>query len=183
MENNLFKKINIIKENILSKKLKKSGKNKFAGFDYYELSDILPVIIGECKNNNIFTQISFDNEFAKLIIINIDNPQEKVEYTSPMRNLELKGCNDIQALGGVETYQRRYLYMLAFDIVENDLFDATAGNQQQAVKKITPEQKQKLEELNVDKIALCEYFKVNSIENLTFKQAQIAISKKEQNKE
>ena len=35
--------------------------------------------------------------------------------------------NAIQALGGVETYQRRYLDMMILDIVESDSFDATNG--------------------------------------------------------
>jgi hypothetical protein len=51
-----------------------------------------------------------------------------------MEELELKGCNKIQALGGTETYQRRYLYMSAFDIIENDLFDATSGTKQNESK-------------------------------------------------
>ena len=45
-----------------------------------------------------------------------------------MEDLELKGCNKVQALGGVETYLRRYLYMSAFDIIENDMFDAVENN-------------------------------------------------------
>ena len=44
-----------------------------------------------------------------------------------MKDITIKGANEIQALGGVETYQRRYLYMMAFDIIESDMFDATAG--------------------------------------------------------
>ena len=53
--------------------------------------------------------------------------QEQLIYQSPMKELSLKGCNDIQALGGVETYSRRYLYLTAFDIIENDMFDAKSG--------------------------------------------------------
>lgn len=53
-------------------------------------------------------------------------------------------------------------------------------NQGVDIPMITPEQEQKLEELGVDKIALCTFFKVNSVKDLTFKQAQMAISKKEQ---
>lgn len=41
-----------------------------------------------------------------------------------MRTLELKGANAVQLLGGVETYQRRYLYMTVLDIVEADQFDS-----------------------------------------------------------
>ena len=35
--------------------------------------------------------------------------------------------NSIQALGGAETYQRRYLWMMVLDIVEADAFDSTQG--------------------------------------------------------
>ena len=40
-----------------------------------------------------------------------------------MREIEMKGLNSMQTLGGIQTYQRRYLYMLVFDIVENDIIE------------------------------------------------------------
>ena len=127
---NLFEKLQIIKQELLESNLKKSGKNKFAGFEYFELSDFLPTIIKLCNNHKVFTAVSFDKDNAKLIAINCEDSNEKIEVTSPMEELELKGCNKVQALGGVETYQRRYLYMSLFDITENDMFDGT-----QAVEK------------------------------------------------
>lgn len=126
-KNNIYIKIQNIKEKLLRENIKKSGKNKFAGYTYYELADFIPFIIKFCNEEKLFTSISFDNEMAKLTIINAENAEEKIEYTSPMRNLELKGCNEIQGLGGVETYSRRYLYMCAFDIIENDMFDAVVN--------------------------------------------------------
>ena len=120
---NIFEKMQVAKLKILTSNLKKSGQNKFAGYTYYELADLIPTIIQVCNETKLFTQISFDNEKATLTIINSETPEEKLTYTSPMKDLELKGANEIQALGGVETYQRRYLYMAAFDIIENDMFD------------------------------------------------------------
>lgn len=121
---NLYEKIQCIKEELLKANLKKSGNNKFVGYTYYELGDFTPTIVTKCKEYKILTYFSFDNDFAKLIAVNAENPEEKIETTSPMKDFQLKGCNDIQALGGTETYQRRYLYMALFDIVENDMFDA-----------------------------------------------------------
>ena len=114
---NLYKKINAIKFKLLAEKLKKTGKNNYAGFSYYELSDFLPVIVKLCNEFNVLTKITYDNDVATLTIINCDNSEEKLEFNSPMRKLELKGCNEIQALGGIETYQRRYLLMTAFSIL------------------------------------------------------------------
>ena len=122
---NIFEKIQKAKGKILKANLKKSGENKFAGYKYYELSDLLPTIVQVCEELKLFTKINFTEELAVLEIINIEKPEEKIEYTSPMKELSLKGANAIQALGGVQTYQRRYLYMSAFDIIENDMFDGS----------------------------------------------------------
>lgn len=140
---NIYEKIQSVKKEILQANLKKTGINEYAKFNYYELADFLPTLINLCEKNKLYTKITFDNEVAKLIIKNTEKPDEIEEYTSPMRSLELKGCNEIQALGGIETYQRRYLYMSAFDIVENDMFDPTSGkpttpknNKQKEIKKL-----------------------------------------------
>lgn len=122
---NIYEKIQLIKEELLKANLKKSGENKFAGFKYYELADFLPTIIQLCNEHKVYTGISFDNEKAILEVRNIENIDEVIYYTSPMAELELKGCNKVQALGGTETYNRRYLYQACFDIIENDMFDST----------------------------------------------------------
>ena len=124
---NLYEKINKIKEGILKANLKKSGYNKFSNFNYYELADITPTIIKLCNEYHVMTQFTFDKEYASLRIWNIEDPTEHLTYCSPMKDLTIKGANEIQALGGTETYQRRYLYMMAFDIIESDMFDATSG--------------------------------------------------------
>lgn len=120
---NIYEKIQLIKKELLEANLKKSGENKFAGFKYYELSDIVPTIIELCNEHKVFTRISFSDYEATLEVRNIENIDEVIYYTSPMEELELKGCNKVQALGGTETYSRRYLYMACFDIIENDMFD------------------------------------------------------------
>lgn len=55
-----------------------------------------------------------------------------------MRNLDLKGANAVQLLGGVETYQRRYLYMAVLDIVEHDQFDGMPQNKPKESNKKPP---------------------------------------------
>lgn len=132
---NIYEKIQNVKLELSKRELKKSGENKFSGFKYYELKDFMPSIIELCNKNGLFTQITFTNDEAILIIVDTDDSNavnqtndttdyRAVKYTSPMRELELKGANAIQALGGVQTYLRRYLYMNAFDIVEADMFDS-----------------------------------------------------------
>ena len=138
---NIYKKIQKVKLELSQRELKKSGENTFSKFKYYELGDFLPSIIELCDKYGLFTKIDFENEYtfsntetetsktkigevATLTIVNSDNPKEEQEYTSNVKELDLKGANAIQNYGGVQTYLRRYLYMNAFDIVEADMFDS-----------------------------------------------------------
>ena len=53
-----------------------------------------------------------------------------IVITSPMAEANLKGTHPIQNLGAVETYQRRYLWMTAMEIVEHDILDASEPNKE-----------------------------------------------------
>ena len=187
----IWKKIQLVKQRLLEANLKKSGENSYSGFKYYELSDFIPTIISLCNEVGLFTKFTFDNDMATLTIINSDKQDQKEEYTSPMRNLQLKGCNDIQALGGVETYSRRYLYMSAFDIVENDMFDKEAGSEKNTPKenkteiKATAKQIEILEKTYVgDNLTkLLETNGIEKISDLSIQKASELIKKISEKKE
>lgn len=139
----LYQRLADIKLEISQAKLKKSGMNKYSGFSYYELADILPTIISACQKHGVYTYTTYDNEMAKLVAINTDDGNERIEITSPMRTFELKGSNAIQVLGGIETYSRRYLYLAMFDIVESDTFDANCGSDKNIeIRREIPQKKE-----------------------------------------
>lgn len=140
---NIYQKIQAVKKELSERELKKSGENKFSGFKYYELGDFLPSIIELCAKYGLFTQITFTEDKGILNIVDCNaevvqegTPSEYriVQYESPLKELELKGANAIQALGGAETYLRRYLYMNAFDIVEADMFDSAEFEKKKKAK-------------------------------------------------
>ena len=105
-------------------KLKKSGQNKFAGYSYFELGDFLPEIQQIFNDLGLCGVVSYDSEIASLTITDVDDGTVIV-ITSPMAEANLKGTHPIQNLGAVETYQRRYLWMTAMEIVEHDILDAS----------------------------------------------------------
>lgn len=119
---NIYEKMQKAKVELQKKDLKKTGENKFSNYKYYELGDFMPAINEICLELNLFTQVNFDKENASLTIINTEKTEEKLVYFSEMVKATLKGCNEIQALGGIQTYQRRYLYMNAFEVSENDYY-------------------------------------------------------------
>ena len=120
--------------NILAHKaLKKSGHNKFAGYQYFELGDFLPEIQQIFAEVGLVDVITFTNELATMTIYDCDDGSS-VTFTSPMGSAQLKGCHEVQNIGAVETYQRRYLYVTAMAIVEHDALDATTGGVAPEVK-------------------------------------------------
>ena len=76
---------------------------------------------------------SFTNEMAYLTIYDTDS-DAVISFTSPMSSAALKGCHDVQNLGAVQTYLRRYLWTNAFEICEHDALDATTGSVEPAKK-------------------------------------------------
>jgi hypothetical protein len=122
----VYKKLQEARILLQNTKLNKSGKNKFAGYEYFELGDFLPQIQNICKNVGLCGMVSFTADTAYLTIHDTDG-EGFVTFTSPMSSAALKGCHDVQNLGAVQTYLRRYLWTNAFEIVEHDALDATTG--------------------------------------------------------
>jgi hypothetical protein len=107
--------------------LKKSGHNKFAGYNYFELGDFLPTIQNIFNRIGLCGVVSYSTEYATLTITDTDDGSAIV-ITSPLSEANLKGAHPIQNLGAVETYQRRYLWMTAMEIVEHDVLDSGQGS-------------------------------------------------------
>lgn len=122
----IYEKLANARVQLQSMKLKKSGKNKFAGFSYYELADFLPAINKIFLDLKMCSNFSINEGIATLAVTDWEDNTKEV-FTSPIESLELKGCTKIQALGGVHTYLKRYLYLNALEIVENDMLDPTVG--------------------------------------------------------
>ena len=124
---NVYQKLQKARIALQRANIKKSGKNAYAGFTYFELKDFIPTINELFDKYGLTSNFSIENELAQLTIVNTDNISECVQFTSPIAEANLKGCTPIQALGAVHTYMKRYLYLNAFEIVEDDLLDAKAG--------------------------------------------------------
>lgn len=118
--------------------LKKSGQNKFAGFSYFELGDFLPAVQSIFAEVGLCGVVSYSNEYATLKIFDVDQPSDPIVILSPMAELVLKGTHPIQNMGAIQTYQRRYLWMTALEIVEHDQLDATVGEPVKAEPKPEP---------------------------------------------
>jgi hypothetical protein len=134
----VYKKLVAVRSELQAMSLSKSGHNKFAGYKYFELGDFLPSIQMLFNKHGLCDVISFTEDLATMVIYDTDDGSS-VTFTSPMGSAQLKGCHEVQNIGAVETYQRRYLYVTALAIVEHDALDAVTGSAPVEVKPVVKE--------------------------------------------
>lgn len=138
------------------KNLKKSGHNKFAGFDYFELADFLPTLNELMMAEGVNDIFGIEDGEAVLVLVKDKECNTyKIPFTqfaTPLNKSGQPSMQDIQYLGALNTYYKRYLYLNAFGITDGDIIDAM--DQQTVPKKapkedpiITAEQGKQLENL------------------------------------
>ena len=184
----VYKKLIDARNLLQATELSKSGFNKFAGYKYFELGDFLPSVQAIFKDVGLVDVISFSAEMATMTIFDVEDGSSIV-FTSPMGSASLKGCHEVQNIGAVETYQRRYLYTTAMAIVESDALDATTVKEEPKPKDLNGAMPQPvaitaqqigsinalIEQTQSDESKLCAYFKKPSIALLDRVQANQAI--------
>ena len=151
---NVYQKLLEARVLFMEEDVKKSGKNMNMSYKYFELQDIVPVALPIFQKVGLLPVTTFMEDVAMMTIINVDDPTDCINFTSPMREIQpiisksgTEVTNAIQRLGSVETYQRRYLYMVALDIVESDAIEAATGIAPPAPKPaapVTPEKRQEV---------------------------------------
>ena len=136
---NVYQKLNEARAKFHKKALKKSGHNKFAGYNYFELGDFVIPAIEIFNEVGLTSIIRFGKEIAEFIVVNVDKPEEIIVFTSPMSEANLKGCHPVQCLGAVQTYISRYLWTQVLHLLEHDQLDATTGSKE-VEEEGTPDQ-------------------------------------------
>ena len=139
---NIYEKLNKARLALSVAKIKKTGRNDFAKYDYFELGDFLKTITGLESELGFCAVISYGADLVAMTITATEKPDSQIVVTIPMSEAELKGMHKVQNLGAVVTYIRRYLYVTAFEIVENDGIDGTGPGEQQP-KSEPPKQQAK----------------------------------------
>lgn len=122
----VYAKLNEARAKFHASKIKKSGTNSFANYKYYELADFLIPAMAAFNEVGLCAVVSFSTNYASMSIHETDG-DGVITIESPMAEAPLKGCHPIQQMGAIQTYQRRYLWVAAMEIVEHDAIDASDG--------------------------------------------------------
>lgn len=170
---NLYSKLQKVRVELQQTDLKKSGENTYSKYKYFELGDFLPRINELCDKYGLNTLFNFSKDMAKLTIVNVDNIEEFEVFTTPVEIASLKGGTAMQNIGATQTYARRYLYVMAFEVAENDLLDAGAVDHDAEIakQKISTVKaviiKKAIDDTGTDLSKFLQYFNVKKVEDIT----------------
>mgnify|MGYP003295087267 CR=1 FL=1 len=181
-------------------RIKKDGKNKFANYNYFKPdtinSKVNPLFLQlkifprfytdyikfgdettqvtnmeQVKTSTLVTKYSY-KEMAYLELIDILNPQVKEVYQMPIEHPDIKGANKMQNIGGARTYAKRYLYMEALNIADDEI-DLDATKDSAKSKKPASQDEELAAKINEIKVL------VNSLRDQKAKDIDIAAAIKE----
>jgi len=119
----VYRKLQEARTQLNAQTVKKGARNDFAKYNYLELADFLIPAQTIFANLGLCGVVSFGSDLATLTITDFDTGAQ-ILITSPMSTAALKGCHEVQNLGAVQTYLRRYLWVAALEIVEHDAIDS-----------------------------------------------------------
>jgi hypothetical protein len=178
---NIYQKLQVCRVGLQKKTMKKSGKNDFSHYDYFELGDFLPHINDLMLENGLTAIFKYTPENACLKIVDTDKPESTIEFNTPIETTQLKGCNSMQNIGGTQTFARRYLYIMAFEIAENDLVNQreTDTDAEEGRKKIDTAKvkvlKDHIQKTSTNEAEFCKWARVKKIEELMNKNFPVVL--------
>lgn len=124
----IYNKLVAIRKDFAASEVSKSGKNIHAEFDYFELSDIIPVATDICSKYNTVFLATFPSGQALGRLVDLDDSNE-IQFVFDTVHIKEPAkfrMNEAQACGAEQTYYRRYLYYQLLDIDPKDTFDGGA---------------------------------------------------------
>ena len=171
----IYEKINILRKRIKDANLKKTGKNNFAGFTYYELADFLPQTIDLENEIGLISMFTLrDDENADLVVCDTTSDAQVV-FTVRVREANMKGALEIQKAGAENTYAKRYAYLNYLNLTEADQVDDKDQSKVIDEKKSVEKPNKRdimLYEIEIAapeylKNQMLSYFKVDTFDELT----------------
>lgn len=139
----IYQELQAVRFELSQSDLHKSGRNKHLNFQYFELKDFLPTatkLLNEHGLTPVF-RIEIDPAGIEYAFLTIIKGNEQIIFKAPTAEPQASN-NPIQMLGSKITYMRRYMFMIALDVIEDDSVDNDKEESQggNAVDLATPGQ-------------------------------------------
>jgi peptidyl-prolyl cis-trans isomerase family protein len=119
MSNNLkvLKKLQQARVEWLKEIREKSAKNSHFRNTYFVLKDILPPVTKIFNELGLYSHFNLHKDHGALVIVDLESG-EREKYILPIQNIANNFT--MQNIGAINTYTKRYLYMNALEIEENE---------------------------------------------------------------
>ena len=140
----VYRKLQTTRLELVNSGIKKTGHNSYGGWNYYELGDFIPTVHKLFDAVGLCGVVTF-GETATLTIYDTEFTDQKIEFSTPIVYAEAAKGQPIQMLGSTHTYLRRYLWLLAMELVEADAVDSAPQQEHAAPIKIAPKPPAKIE--------------------------------------
>lgn len=196
---NLNETIIKIRVELQNSKINKSGKNRFAGFSYFELADFLPKLNELMLEEGVNDRFTIKDDLATLELI---KGEERQEYTipfkifpTPMNKNGQPSMQDIQYLGALNTYYKRYLYLNAFGITDGEVIDSMDNSKlekgvtfkggettEKEVLKLLSQMNELEMDTGTDHEDILKHYEVESNQDMTIEQLEDCIKNLEKKK-
>ena len=138
-EMNIYQKLLLVRDEFAQAEIKRSGKNMQLSSLFYELADIVPTSRVLFTKYRLLPLTVVTSGKATMTIVDVDAPENTLVFELDVQTYDgNKAVTPPQAYGAVVTYYRRYLYMVALDIVEADYLDNNL-NPPEVTTPVTPE--------------------------------------------
>lgn len=152
---NVYQRLNEARLRFHKTPLKKTGYNKHSNYYYFELGDFIPTAMEIFHDVGLAETIDYgvpcgDISIALMTIYNVDNPEERITFQTPLVYANLPKAQEIQSLGATHTYTRRYLWVTVLEIVENDVVDSLPQQEQKKGVHPYPDQFTQKDQENLD---------------------------------
>lgn len=136
----VYRKLQAARHELVNSGIKKTGHNTYGNWKYYQLEDFIPTV------NRIFDAVGLCGvvTFGEMAILTVYDTEDgsSVQFFSPIVYAENNKGQAIQVLGSTHTYLRRYLWLLAMEITENDHIDSEKQKEEPVtIKKPEPQVK------------------------------------------
>lgn len=135
----VYRKLQATRLALVESGIKKTGHNTYGGWKYYELGDFIPTVHRLFDAAGLCGLVTF-TDVATLTVYDTES-EGKIEFSTPIVYAEAAKGQPIQMLGSTHTYLRRYLWLLAMEIVESDAVDAAPQEEKAEPIKIAPKAK------------------------------------------
>lgn len=161
---NIYEKINAVRVALLKSGIakEKSGNNNY--YKYIDLPQIEGIITEECNKVGLLTLIDFPDGHATMTAIDLEKSDiSSVTISVPCdaSMVDIRGSQQIQKVGGMMTYMRRYLYMQMFAISEHDSVEGIGKFAQETANDVDNIDNSEEKEIDKERAEILELYKKN----------------------